>query len=196
MTMNKNKNKQNDFEQEVEKENIALDTEENCTAGHDENEANQVENTDIVAELTTMLAKAKEDNATLMSQLQQLQADFDNYRKRNAKLALESRQKGVFEAVESMLPAFDAVCMAQKQITDENVLKGLSMVDKALIDSLSKLDIKRIEAVGQPFDPHLHNAVLAEEVEGVEAGIVLEEYSAGYTTTDTVVRVATVKVSK
>ena len=142
------------------------------------------------------LEKEKERNKSLTEMLQQLQADFDNYRKRNAKLEQEAKQRGVFDAVKSMLPAFDAVSVAKKQITDENTLKGLDMVEKELLNCLDSLEIKPIETVGMPFDPNLHNAVVAECVEGIPAGRVIEEYSAGYISPSGVVRYATVKISK
>ena len=211
-TMSKNKKDIHSYvEQEKVVEPLAEEPQENvCKTG--ETEATQAEVTEndtkvnesevgVEAETTTppeddALEKEKEKNASLIGMLQQLQADFDNYRKRNAKLEQEAKQRGIFDAVKSMLPAFDAVSSAKKQITDENTLKGLDMVEKELLNCLDSLDIKPIETVGMLFDPNLHNAVVAESVEGIPAGRVIEEYSAGYISPNGVVRFATVKISK
>jgi len=138
----------------------------------------------------------KENSIALTKMCQQLQADFANYRKRNASLAQESHEKGVFEAVEALLPALDAVKSAKKQITDEQTLSGLNMIEKEFISNLSSLGIEPIATVGTQFDPNIHNAVVAESVEGVESGEIIEEYKAGFIAKDKVVRVAMVKIAK
>lgn len=126
----------------------------------------------------------------------QLQADFDNYRKRNANITKESKQEGVFTAVNAMLPAYDALVEGLKMITDENVKKGLEMVERVFLQSLAELNITPIKSVGEQFDPKYHNAIMSEESEE-ESGTVLAEFNKGFITNDgTVVRVATVKVAK
>ncbi len=149
-----------------------------------------------IAELSAELQSARENMAKLTNMLQQLQADFDNFRKRNASATSEAKEKGVFEAVKTLLPAFDAVIVAEKQIDDPKTLEGLAMVERQLNTCLETLGITPIESVGSTFDPNLHNAVYAEEKEGVEANIVLEEFSKGYKSEAGVVRFATVKISK
>lgn len=132
-----------------------------------------------------------------MRMAQQLQADFDNYRKRNANLAKESKKEGVFEAVLELLPAYDALVEGIKMIADENVKKGIEMVERAFIQSLSNLGIKPIESLGAMFDPKFHNAILTEEVEGTESGTILQEFSKGFVDENgNVVRVATVKTAR
>ena len=138
----------------------------------------------------------KENSIALTKMCQQLQADFANYRKRNANLAQESRQNGVFDAVEALLPAFDAIKSAMKHITDEKTLEGLQMIEKEFINNLATLGITPIKSVGEQFDPNKHNAVVAEPVEGKESGEIVEEYKVGFTTEDKGVRVAMVKIAK
>lgn len=154
------------------------------------------ERDETISNLNDEIEATREKVSQLTGLLQQLQADFDNYRKRNANISAESRQKGVFDAVKALLPAFDAVKAAERQITDEDTLAGLKMVERELISSLATLEIEPIQSVGAQFDPNLHNAVFAEEVEGVESGQILEEYNAGYTSPSGVVRFATVKIAK
>ena len=150
----------------------------------------------MISSLNTELDEARNNLAKLTGMLQQLQADFDNFRKRNATITVDAKNKGIFEAVKALLPAFDAVHSAQKQITDENTLSGLEMVERQLNASLESLDITRIECVGKQFDPNLHHAVIAEEIEGVPSGQIVEEYSAGYQSPAGIVRFATVKIAK
>lgn len=150
-----------------------------------------------ISDLNVELDETRNMVTKLTAMLQQLQADFDNYRKRNANLSSEAKKSGVFDAVKALLPAFDAVSSAQTQITDPNTLDGLSMVERKLIDSLGTLGITRIKTKGEQFDPNLHNAVVAESVEGVPAGEIVEEYGAGYVSeSGDVVRFATVKIAK
>lgn len=128
---------------------------------------------------------------------QQLQADFDNYRKRNAAIAKESRLEGELDAVNAMLPAYDALVEGIKMVTDENTKTGLQMVERMFLQSLASLNIQPIEAVGQTFDPKYHNAIMTEEAQDVPPDTVTGEFSKGFVRDDgTVVRVATVKVSK
>ncbi len=138
----------------------------------------------------------KENSIALTKMLQQLQADFANYKKRNANIASDAHEKGVFDAVETLLPSLDAILSAKKTITDEQTLTGLNMIEKIFISNLSSLGIEPIKTVGEKFDPNLHNAVVAESVEGVESGQILEEFKAGFIANDKVVRVAMVKIAK
>lgn len=156
----------------------------------------QDERDETISNLNEEIQATREKVSQLTGLLQQLQADFDNYRKRNANISAESRQKGVFDAVKALLPAYDAVKAAERQITDEDTLAGLKMVERELNSSLATLDIEPIATIGTQFDPNLHNAVFAEEVEGKESGEILEEYSAGYNSPSGVVRFATVKIAK
>jgi molecular chaperone GrpE len=78
----------------------------------------------------------------------------------------------------------------------KNFLVGFEMIHKQFIDSLTSEGIEVIEAKGQPFDPNFHQAVMQEEVEDVEAGIVLNEMQKGYKLKDRVIRPAMVTVSQ
>lgn len=141
---------------------------------------------------------AERENLEMFKRMaQQLQADFDNYRKRNANIAAESRKDGVFDAVGAMLPAYDALVEGLKMITDENTKKGLEMVERVFVQSLGDLGIRPIECLNQQFDPKFHNAILTEEIEDVESGTIVQEFSKGFVSDDgKVVRVATVKTAK
>ena len=147
-------------------------------------------------DLNLKLQLEKENSIALTKLVQQLQADFANYRKRNASIASDARQNGIFDAVKALLPALDAIQSAKKHITDENTLKGFDMIERAFIDNLRGLGIEPIETVGKMYDPNLHNVVVAEENHDVPSGQIIEELKSGFSSPHGVVRVAMVKIAK
>ncbi len=126
----------------------------------------------------------------------QLQADFDNYRKRNLQATENARQDGVAEAVKALLPAYDAVLSALKLVDDPKVREGLEMVEREYIQALKSLNIEVIPTLGEAFDPSIHNAIMTEETEGIDSGTVLEEIQRGFRGPNGVVRYAIVKIAK
>ena len=127
---------------------------------------------------------------------QRIQAEFDNYRKRNADAIKQAEQKGFINAVVKILPIIDSTSNAKRQIQDETFKKSIETVYNQMINILEDMNVKKIDAVGKDFDPNLHNAVLAEEVEGTEEGKVLEEFQEGFELDGKVIRYSVVKVSK
>ncbi len=127
---------------------------------------------------------------------QRLQAEFDNYRRRNLDLAKTSRQDGIIYSIEQLLPVVDTINSAKRQVTDQNFLNSLDLIYKQTLDCFAKLGVSKIEAVGKPFDPLYHNAIMAEEADGVEPDMVLDEFQEGFMLGDRVIRHSVVKVSK
>lgn len=127
---------------------------------------------------------------------QRLQAEFDNYRRRNLDIAKNSRQDGIKQAVVELLPVIDTIVSAKRQVTDQNFLKSLELIYKQTLDCFAKLGVTKIEAVGKPFDPNFHNAIMAEEVKGTEPDMVLDEFQEGFQLDGKVIRHSVVKVSK
>lgn len=125
-----------------------------------------------------------------------IQADFDNYRKRSLEQIEKARVDGIVEAVELILPSLDAFKKAKENIKDENTLSGINMLEKAINLGLEKLGIEKIEAVGLPLDPNIHNALAVAKDEQKEDGIVLDEFQAGYKMKDRVIRCSQVLVNK
>ncbi len=194
--MSKNKH----LKDELVDEKDQPDINENVEISQDDLVAGETEavNDDLSppADMNLKLQIEKENSIALTKMLQQLQADFSNYRKRNANLATESRQNGIFEAVKALLPALDAIESASKHIKDPDTLKGLEMVKREFVSNLASLGITPIETVGVQYDPNLHNVVVAEEVEGVPSGQIIEEFKSGFISPNGVVRVAMVKIAK
>ncbi len=127
---------------------------------------------------------------------QRIQADFENYKRRNAEIEKQSFNNGVFAFVSKLLPVMDSFKQAKETIKDENALKGLELIHNQIIKALSSFGIYKIECLGQKFDPHLHNAVLTDCDETKEDEVVLEELQEGYKTDDKVIRHSVVKINK
>jgi molecular chaperone GrpE len=170
------------------------ETDEKIEAVFAEEEVNTAnEESAIVDELKAKLDEA--DNRYL-----RLQADFDNYRRR-MKLDFEAAEKYRAQAIIlELLPAMDNFERALKAEVDndqaKSLLQGMEMIYRSLLEAIKREGAEPIEAVGEQFDPHLHQAVMQVEAEGTESGIVLEEFQKGYKLKDRVIRPSMVKVSQ
>lgn len=137
-----------------------------------------------------------EHNLNFLEMAQRIQAEFDNYRKRTANTEKEARKKGVCDAIEKFLPVIDSLDNAKRQVNDENFKKALDLVNNQLMQSLTSLGVERIDALGQMFDPNLHNAIMAGADETKPDEIILEEFQAGFKLDGKVIRHSVVKVNK
>ncbi|WP_152554747.1 MULTISPECIES: nucleotide exchange factor GrpE [Metabacillus] len=154
-------------------------------------------------ELSDAKAKIEELEAKLSdteNRMYRLQADLDNFRRR-ARLDMESAQKYRSQnLITDILPALDNFERALKIDTDDektqSLLQGMDMVYRQLIQALQNEGAEAIQAEGQPFDPHLHQAVMQVEDENFEAGTVIEEFQKGYKLKDRIIRPAMVKVNQ
>ena len=125
-----------------------------------------------------------------------LAAEYDNYRKRTAKEKESIWADAKASVVTSFLPVYDNLERALKQDTaDEAYKKGVEMTMTQLKEVLSKLGITEIPALGQPFDPNLHNAVMHVEDESLGENTVAEVFQAGFQLGEKVIRFAMVKVA-
>jgi molecular chaperone GrpE len=141
------------------------------------------------------LELAKEELTETKNRLLRALADFDNYKKR---AALEREQFVQFanEAlIAELLPILDGFDRALKHKASAEMTKGLALIKKQLEDALKKHGVQEIEALGQPYDPNLHEAILQQEHKGPE-GVILEEMQKGYTLHGRVIRPSMVIVSK
>lgn len=146
-----------------------------------------VENIDIVA-----LAQAKMEEYKALAQ--RTQADFDNFRKRNVEAVKQARVDGGNDVVLSMLPVLDTVEIAINMIADEATKSGVQLIQKKFQEVFAKYGVKEIEAMGQEFDPNLHNAIMQVE-DSENAGKVVEVLQKGYTRDGKVIRYSMVKVA-
>jgi len=126
-------------------------------------------------------------------------AEFENFRKRTDKEKSQMFEIGARSIIEKILPAIDSFERGLSSISEEDkaspVAEGMEKIYRQLLTSLEDAGLKKIEAVGNEFDPNLHNAVMHEENEELGENIVSEEFQKGYTYHDSVVRHSMVKVA-
>ncbi len=135
--------------------------------------------------------------AELEDRVKRQMAEFENFRKRTDKEKSQMFDMGVKNVVEKILPVIDNFERGLENIpesADESFANGMKMIYKQLSDELDKLGVKPIEAVGQPFDPNFHNAVMQVESEEYESGTVAQELQKGYMYHETLVRPSMVSV--
>ncbi len=143
------------------------------------------------------MEQLKKDKDETVALLQRNQADFDNFRRRNAQVRHDSFEDGKRETVTALLPVlddFDRV-LENAGTAEDGWLDGVKLVRRKLWESLEKLGLAQIEAEGA-FDANLHNAVMAEEAEGKESGTILAVLQKGYRMGDKIIRHSMVKVAK
>ena len=126
-----------------------------------------------------------------------LAAEYDNYRKRTAKEKESLYNDAKIDTVNAMLGVYDNLERGIAQYGDEESphRKGLEMVFNQFKESLKKLGVETMDAVGQPFDPEKHNAVMHIEDESYGENTVVEVLQQGFTLGDKVLRFAIVKVA-
>ena len=140
------------------------------------------------------LTKEKDETVVL---LQRIQADFDNFRRRNASIRLDSYEEGKRDAVKELLPALDSLERALDSIPDEGALwrDGIVLVQRQMMDALKKLGLEEIESDCK-FDPTKHEAVMREKAEGKESGEIVVVFQKGYRMGDKIIRHCMVKVAE
>lgn len=151
---------------------------------------------DSPSELETKLAETEQSLADKEKQYQYLAAEYDNFRRRSAKEKTEAYSKAKADAALAFLPVYDNLQRAlAAPCGDEAYAKGVEMTMTQLKQVLEKLGITEIEALGQPFDPNLHNAVMHVEDDSVGESTVVEVFQTGFKMGDKVIRFAMVKVA-
>lgn len=148
-----------------------------------------------VKALKEKLDKLEEDKEDAIRQAQRLQAEFENYRKRNASISAESRDDGVRDTVKQLLPVLDNLERALLSAPEDPFSQGVRNIAKQFSDALIKVGAEEITAEGE-FDPALHEAVLKDNVEGVKSGHVTAVLQKGYKVKGKIVRYAMVKVNE
>ena len=146
--------------------------------------------------LLTELESLKDQVAQQEDKYLRLAAEYDNYRRRTAKEKDSIWNDAKADAAVAFLPVYDNLERALKQETaDEAFKKGVEMTMTQLKTVLEKLGITEIPALGQTFDPNLHNAVLHVEDENFGENTVCDVFQAGFQLGDKVIRFAMVKVA-
>jgi molecular chaperone GrpE len=166
--------------------------------------------TDATAE-TAEAKAAEQTEESLLTQLQgdierfrehalRTQADFDNFRKRAAREKEDAIKFANSSFLERLIPILDnfelGLNAARGSAADSPILAGMDMVAKQLSEFLTSSGVEPVNAVGQPFDPNLHEAVAQEASATVPEGVVIHQLRRGFKLRDRLLRPATVVVSK
>lgn len=193
--MSKNKNKQN-VNEEVETETVEtaeqgeVETEQKPDIEIDRDGMNDEQ---YIAALEQKLGQAIAEANTCKGLTQRLQADFDNYRKRNNSIAEDMKLLGQSIVIEKLLTVLDNCDLARKYIQDQSALTGFNMMENQILSALAGFGLKEVETDGKEFDAKVMQAV--ERVKDEQnAGKVVEVLAKGYLLNDKLLRPASVKV--
>lgn len=148
------------------------------------------------------LSKAQEERDQYLLMAQRLQAEFDNFRKRNRVAVSDAYEEAKLETIGGFLPVLDNLERALESSKDSEstqaqaICKGVEMVTKQFVDILGKMGVEEIDALGQPFDPVYHDAVMQVDAEDEdEKNTVVEVLLKGYKSENKVIRYSMVKVA-
>lgn len=151
------------------------------------------------------LQKLTDERADFLDKLARRQAEFENYRKRQERERGETYNRVVGEVVGRLLPVLDNLQRAlaaedsvRKSESAEfrHFLQGVELISKQLSGVFQDMGVEPVATVGQPFDPHVHEAIAAEESDEFASDMVIAEVVRGYRLGDKLLRPAMVKVAK
>ena len=146
------------------------------------------------------IARLKDEVEAEQNKYLRLLADFDNFKRRSQKdkeISTKFRSQSLLTDLLPVLDNFErALTVETKSDDTSSIMKGVEMVQKSLLEAVKREGLEEIPAVGEPFDPNYHQAVMQEKDEQAEPGIVLQELQKGYTLKGRVLRPAMVKVNE
>ncbi len=169
-----------DFEKEKEKNQIKTQEKEAKKPEETKPEEKKDKKEEKIEELTELVKR--------------IQAEFENFKKR------EEKDRKIFvefsnaELIKNLLPVMDSIDSAKKN-SDENERKGIELIEKQLKQTLEEYGLKEIKAIGKKFDSGLHDCLMQENNPEKEDGIILEEFQKGYMLKDKVLRHSKVKIN-
>ncbi|MDN7245809.1 nucleotide exchange factor GrpE [Planococcus shenhongbingii] len=148
-----------------------------------------------------------DETAALREQLEaeqnkylRLMADYDNFKRRAQKDKQDAEKFRAQSLLTDLLPVMDnfdrALAVEAKSEEAASILKGLEMVRNNLLEAVKREGLEEVKALGEPFDPNFHQAVMQEKDENAESGSVLMELQKGYTLKGRVLRPSMVKVNE
>ena len=146
------------------------------------------------------LNEAETQTQVAIDKMMRLAADFDNYKKRNARDCEDIRKYAAENIIKELIPIVDnferAIESANESKDVNSLLGGIKLILNQMMNLLEKEGVIRIEAVGEVFDPHIHEAVMHIASDEYPENIVTQELQKGYILRDRIVRPAMVSVSK
>ena len=182
--------------EEAQEENKATETPEESLPADKDSEVPENESKEKDP-MQQALDDANAKAAEYLALAQRVQADFENFRRRNESVRADAYADGRKDTAAMMLPVLDNLeraVDAAKKSTDEALKNGVEMVLKQMMDAYEKMDVRPIDRQGEKFDPNLENAILQGTAEEGEPGTVCQVLQKGYMIGDKVLRHAMVKV--
>ena len=150
---------------------------------------------DGITNLKPLLEASRQKAEEYLNLAQRVQADFDNFRRRNQSVRADAFEDGARELVKTLLPVVDNLERAlAADSTDDTLKAGVAMVYKQLMDVLQKRGVEVIDRAGEVFDPNLETAVLQGTEDDGEKGTVCQVLQKGYRMGGVILRSAMVKV--
>lgn len=184
-------------ELEEEKEEIADAGNEEVS--EEESAADHTESDGLFGRKKKKKDKKDELIAELEDKVKRQMAEFDNFRKRTDKEKSHMYEVGAKEIIEKILPVVDNFERGLAAVTEEQkedpFVDGIDKVYRQLLTTLTELGVSPIEAIGQEFDPNLHNAVMHIEDDAFGENVVADEFQKGYMYKESVIRHSMVKVA-
>jgi len=144
------------------------------------------------------IEKVKAERDALLDRLARLQAEFDNARKRAVREQQEFREFAAADVIRNFLPILDSFERALKAASPDvaDFRSGIALIYRQFQDALQKIGVQPIAAVGQPFDPRVHEAIEMVDTTDVPDHHVLDELQRGYKYKDRLLRPAMVRVAR
>lgn len=150
------------------------------------------------AKADAQMAKLTADLEALRQSMLRSQADFANYRKRIEKERFEDSKRATARVIEGLIPVIDGfehALAAHREAEYAKYRKGFELIYKQLLDNITRLGVERIDPLGKPFDPHLHEAMDRTETTEHADGLILQTFQPGYVFHGRVLRPAMVRVA-
>lgn len=187
---------------EIQQETGPKEPEENKTIEERNQEPSTAEGAEEepeVAQQTRALEQMEKEKEEYKSRFLRAQADYDNFRRRTKEEKTTEAKYRAQNLAEKLLPAFDnferAMEIAPETSEAQSLLAGMEMVYRQLQEAFEAENIREIPAQGEPFDPHLHQAVMQVDHEDYESNTVVSVMQKGYTLNGRVIRPAMVQVA-
>ena len=180
---------------EESKEEIMEEPEQQAENEPDQPETEQVE--DDPAALKAALEAAEKKRDEYLAMAQRAQADYQNFKRRNSATRTEAYDDGVRETIAAMLPVIDNLerAIAAAESEDGALVSGVQMTLRQMMEALTRMGLEEVPALGEKFDPDIHNAVMRAPAGEGEPGMVLEVFQKGYRVKGRMIRYAMVKIA-
>ncbi len=188
-------------EKEKEREEQDTKTQEDVIEEHKHDEhKKKKKKEENIEELKKLLDEKEKEIKELQEKMLYLQADFENFKKLKAKEKIETLKYGNESLLKEFIPVVDNLEMALNHASTtedyKSITEGVRLTLNEFLKVLEKAGVTRIDAVGQKFDPNLHEAFYQEERDDIDPETVISEFQKGYLLNERLIRPSRVILSK